>query len=327
MSNYKYRSINPDDFSFLPMCILKDDYAEQKRTTLISINNIVRSKKKHMLNSMSRQLNAEYVFSNYHFHEGIEILRINGGSARVIINDKKYDVKENDILIINPFENHGIYLMDRTADFSRTCVIFEPTDLFPAEKENKLLFDKLRALRFPNFISCEHPASAELCECIDHTVELAVTHTAGWPIAVFSNLVMFYSIIVREGLQTEETDSIPYQYGFVLKVAEFIDRNIGRELSTEEISEYCGYSVGHFCRLFKKCFNRSFKEYLNICRIENAKALLGTTPTFSEVYKAVGFNNANHFSNTFKRYEGVTPSEYLKKNHHKKGQQDELPTV
>ena len=264
---------------------------------------------------MSCILGKDYPFSPYHFHEGIEILRINRGCANIIINDKNYAVTENDILIVNPFENHGIYLSDKNTDITRECIIFQPMALFPAEKENnKLLFDKLRNLCFRNFIPHTEPCNKELCACIDNIISLSEQRSTEWPIAALSNLIMFYAILVRENFQTEEKAFIPYQYEFMTNVSMFIDQNLSRQIATEEISLYFGYSTEHFCRLFKKCFNRPFKEYLNICRIEKAKEMMDNEVgvTLAEIWKAVGFSNANHFSNTFKKCIGVSPTAYLK---------------
>ncbi|MBQ9086379.1 MAG: helix-turn-helix transcriptional regulator [Clostridia bacterium] len=318
MGNYKYKSIDPEDFSVLPICILKTSYKDKIGMPEVAVNNIVRSRKKHMLNSMSRCLEGVHTLSPYHFHEGIEILQINCGSAYVIVNDTRYYAEKDDILIVNPFENHGIYLTDPKGDFSRTCLIFEPTDLFPAGKgSRKLFFDQLRDLRFVNFISHKAPLSKDLCQCVEEIVRLSGQHTADWPIAVFSNLVKFYSVIVRGSFYREETSSSPYQYEFAMKMSAYVDEHIAKDLTTEEVAAYCGYSVGHFCRLFKMCFNRPFKEYLNICRVEKAKELIENYQGTAGVYREVGFSSVSHFSNIFKKHEGISPTEYFK--HIKKG--------
>lgn len=304
------KSISIDDFSVMPVCIFKDTYSNHIRTPDIEINNIVRPNKKHMVNYVN-----QFEFSQYHYHEGIEILKIDKGRANVYINDKKYESVENDILIVNPFEFHGIYLPDEEAEFSRTCLVFQPTDLFPSEqKGKKIFFDNLRNLRFLNFISHSESFSSELCRCVDNITELTKQHGADWPIAVFSNLVMFYSIIVRENYQKDENDSVPYQYRLMSRVTDFIDANIHRDITTEEVAAHCLYSVEHFCRLFKKCFNRTFKDYLNMCRIQKAKEIIDKEDysTLSDVWKAAGFNNANHFTNTFKKYLECSPSQYIK---------------
>lgn len=311
-----------DGFREMPMCIYKDNYISGTRTSLLSINNnVVRPNKKLTICSMERRVQKEKVFSPYHFHEGIEILRIIKGSGTVVINDTAFDAKENDIFIVNFFESHGIYLTDTESEFERTCLIFKPSDLFPTKKKSNLpLYSMLSEAVLVNFISGRESFSAELCRCIDEITCASEEGLPGWQAAVLGQLVTFYSIIIRHGLQKNDISSIPYRLEFMSKVADFVEENLTREITTEEIAEHCLYSLGHFCRLFKKCFNRTFKEYLSICRIQRARDIIdsGKVVSIGELATAVGFKNANHFCNTFKKSVGVTPSAYVngkEKNH------------
>ena len=92
-----------------------------------------------------------------------------------------------------------------------------------------------------------------------------------------------------------------------------IDKNLEEPISTADIAAYCQYSTEHFCRLFKKCFNQTFKEYLNAFRVQKAKAFidLGNSATLAAVSSKFGFTNQNHFSRMFKKHIGVLPSEYM----------------
>ncbi len=313
--------VNSYEFSDMPMCILKDYYIDRTRTHLISVNdNIVLPNNKLTLSFADRNMRAENVFSPYHFHDGIEILRISKGSVTVAIGEKTFLAKKNDILIANPFEAHGIYLADPESEFERSCFIFRPADLFPSKKKSSLpLYDMLLASGFENYISGEEGYSTELCACLDNIIEAASKSNNGWQVAVMGQLVMFYSVMIREGLQKKGSASIPYQLEFMTSVSDFTEENLHREISTKEVADHCLYSVEHFCRLFKKCFNRTFKEYLNICRIQRARDLIdtGRAKNVGEASRLAGFKNANHFCNTFKSIVGTTPSEYLKEKDRK----------
>jgi AraC-like DNA-binding protein len=58
--------------------------------------------------------------------------------------------------------------------------------------------------------------------------------------------------------------------------------------------------------------NTTFKDYLNNYRIEEAKRLLEKDPGQSviSICYNVGFNTKSHFNLVFKRYTGITPTEY-----------------
>ena len=303
------------EFSELPMCIHKDSYLSDIRTYLISINNnVVRPNRKLIINTIERQLDFKKVFSPYHFHEGIEILRISKGSCTVVINDKSYKATENDILVVNPFEAHGIYLDDTKTKFERTCLIFKPSDLFPAKKQSNLpLYNMLSGTCFQNFVSGNEMYSPELCRCIDVITDIANTQSVGWQVAILGQLVTFYSVMIREGLQQQDSSFFPYRLEFMSSVTDFVETHLAEEITTKRIAEHCLYTTEHFCRLFRKCFNRTFKEYLNICRVQRARDIFdsGRCTGIGEVGLLVGFKNANHFCNTFKKSVGMPPSEYI----------------
>ncbi len=313
-----YKSIDSDSFTILPVCILRDDLHNGIRKEVVKLNDVFQPNGKMMLKSISDEFQPAYVFTRYHFHEGIEILRINQGQASVIVNNRTVTVRENDIVIANPFEAHGIFLTDLSADFSRTCIMFQPIYLFPSESNLKnQFFTTLRNIRFQNFIPSDHSCSADLCACIDRMVELYLCGTEGWHIAVFSSLILFYSHIIRGGLQNLQAENPPYQFDFMTKVTEYIEKNLDQDISTTDIAAYCLYSTEHFCRLFKKCFYKTFKDYLNLYRIQKAKDYIdmGNHTTVAGLSSMFGFNNQNHFSHMFKKYTGQLPSEYI--NQHK----------
>lgn len=55
----------------------------------------------------------------------------------------------------------------------------------------------------------------------------------------------------------------------------------------------------------------SLREYLNMLRMEDAKALLAYSElNITEISVAVGFNESGYFSRVFKEYYGMSPQKY-----------------
>ena len=56
-------------------------------------------------------------------------------------------------------------------------------------------------------------------------------------------------------------------------------------------------------------------NYINILRLEKAKKLMRDREIkISSVSAQVGFSDINYFTRRFKKYFGITPSEYISKN-------------
>ncbi len=305
----------PVMFATPPIGILRDVFEGGKRQILFRMDNVYRPIARTMLKSVTEILNPEFVYSGYHYHEGVEIFRILDGSAKIVINNRPLSIEKDDVIIVNPFEAHGTYLSETDAAFSRICVMFHPYHVFPAESGNDRFFADLKGMSFENRIPASHPANPALLQCIDRITSLFEEKRDGWTVETFAELMRFYSISVSNHLYREQSGNTSYMFDFMTRVSTYIEDHLDEDISTTDIAAYCQYSTEHFCRLFKKCFDKTFKDYLNVYRIQHAKDFidLGNFNTIAEIASKCGFNNQNHFSHMFKKYIGALPSEYINK--------------
>ncbi len=94
----------------------------------------------------------------------------------------------------------------------------------------------------------------------------------------------------------------------------FINANYTNRLTLDQLARQAGVSRYHFTRIFKLFTGQTFKDYLNVKRVEAAKRLLALPDVnVSQACYSVGFNDVSYFSRIFKRYEGVSPSRYKNK--------------
>ena len=97
------------------------------------------------------------------------------------------------------------------------------------------------------------------------------------------------------------------------KAIAYIQRHYGEgSLGLDTVAEAFGYTASYLSRIFKKETGVNVVDYINEIRILTAQKMLseGEKKVY-EVAEEVGYNNYNHFSKTFKRITGVTPSQYL----------------
>lgn len=96
---------------------------------------------------------------------------------------------------------------------------------------------------------------------------------------------------------------------------DYMNKNYSNpDLSLNAVCEYLSVSVSYFSMIFKNYTKETFIEMLTKVRMEKAKKMLETTRMKNyEVAAAVGYNDPHYFGATFKKYTGMTPTEYLKK--------------
>lgn len=100
----------------------------------------------------------------------------------------------------------------------------------------------------------------------------------------------------------------------VKKIELFIDCNIYRKISLDEISSYLNMNRTYFCLFFKKKFGTGLTEYMNERRISKASVMLATTDKLiGDIASECGFKTVNYFNRIFRNVKGLTPGEYRKK--------------
>ena len=97
----------------------------------------------------------------------------------------------------------------------------------------------------------------------------------------------------------------------IQKAKDFIRENFHKDISLDEVSREVDISPYYFSKLFKQETGQNFIEYLTEVRLDCARDLLkGSECSIKEICVRAGYGDPNYFSRIFKKYEGVTPSEF-----------------
>ena len=97
----------------------------------------------------------------------------------------------------------------------------------------------------------------------------------------------------------------------VKKVIELMQGDPSRSFSLGQMAESVNLSPPYFCYLFKSITGVPPARYLKTLRMQQAATLLTTTfLSVKEIVRCVGCTDESHFVRDFKRFYGVTPSEY-----------------
>jgi len=109
----------------------------------------------------------------------------------------------------------------------------------------------------------------------------------------------------------QSTDALAATDPLVRKALSFVHEHLRRPIGTVEIAESLAVSRRLLELRFRAQMHSSIREYIIRSRIEEARKLLVSTHEPIETIAALtGFCNAPHFSRTFKRDTGLTPSRY-----------------
>lgn len=95
------------------------------------------------------------------------------------------------------------------------------------------------------------------------------------------------------------------------KAIHYIEDHYDEQLTIRDVANYINFSSTHFSRLFKKETGRNFVDYVAFTRIIKTLPFLRKYDyTIEKIASTCGFNTPNYYSLTFKKYVGISPTDY-----------------
>lgn len=126
---------------------------------------------------------------------------------------------------------------------------------------------------------------------------------------IYQYIMMLYT---QEQKQTEHIQNESENPSLLL-AKRYIEQYYFNELTLDTLASFAHVSPQHLCRLFQTHMKMRPTNYINLTRIKVSKWLLhNSNKTITEIAEDVGFHSPYYFTNTFKKYEHMSPSAYRK---------------
>ena len=112
---------------------------------------------------------------------------------------------------------------------------------------------------------------------------------------------------IMDYLQSRTTEE-----SYIETILRYIAQHYTQDIDFEQMSETIGISYSYVRRIVKAKTNQSLLEIVHHTRIEKAKELLKTRSNLSirDIADSIGYHNIQSFNRFFKKFEGISPSEY-----------------
>lgn len=98
----------------------------------------------------------------------------------------------------------------------------------------------------------------------------------------------------------------------IYEVMDYVEQNLDKDLSLDDLSKMAFYSPFHFHRIFSVVTDETLKSFVTRKRIERiaTELLTGKTIPLNELAEQYGFNAPASFSRSFKKFYGMSPTEF-----------------
>ncbi|EQK43195.1 bacterial regulatory helix-turn-helix s, AraC family protein [[Clostridium] bifermentans ATCC 638] len=245
-----------------------------------------------------------------HWHESIEILLVANGEVDLLVDGKKYNLQEDDLIIINSKEIHSIKSEKNNIVIAIQIDLSSFNDLYED-------IDKINL----NCKSFEYTKDDKrfilIRKILSEITYNYLKQSNGYNIKINSLLNELVYILINRFKNSTKTKTENKNYKHLdrlNRVISHMQKNYKEDITLNNISSMEYLSPQYFSKFFEKHMGVNFLAYLNSIRLEHAmKDLLNTDYNITDIALNNGFANTKSFTNLFKNTYKETPSNYRKK--------------
>lgn len=256
-----------------------------------------------------------------HVHSSFEINYVTEGVQIFTINGTEYTLRKGDLILVRPGDDHSGRAGTDSSGKLRGCHFFTINFLL----EDPILVPLL--LRSNHlFYSADSPVTKGVSPFFHRLLHMArsserlnFTDKLQIRADVFNLLnAMISSLTVS--IPTSANELARHIMGVIDDlIMERFDRESDDKSFTEskiqEIADETGMSVSYCYKVFKKVYQMSPRQYVSFRMLDEAKRLLKEPEqSIEDIAYQLKFYDAAHFSRQFKRWTGLSPSEYRQQN-------------
>lgn len=163
--------------------------------------------------------------------------------------------------------------------------------------------------------TCFHPENLDpYIQLLEALYQLAASADSLRDMRIFERLASLLTLLMEESWRPESEASAASKKQDLQQIKEYLHQHFAEKLTLDQLSKTFYINKFYLTRIFKEQFGLSINSYLCQLRITHAKKLLRFTDLpIEKIAPQCGIPDANYFSRTFKKVEGMTPGEYRKR--------------
>lgn len=247
-----------------------------------------------------------------HRHACYQLLYVKAGEILIKIGEKAYTPSPGSLIFISNLEKHTITV-------NGSCYVRYYLNIQPA------LADSL--IRDARLLSVFFRRSGEFCPVVPlspyeqevegilkkigrerqvgdrYTNELCALYLKELLVLLYRRFPGVFPAVDRK------------KSGIAFSVKQYIEQNFQKDISLKQLGETFHLSPCYLSHAFKQYTGRSIKQYLLLCRLEEARRRLAETEdSIIDVALESGFSDHSNFTRYFRQKTGMSPSKYRKEN-------------
>lgn len=247
-------------------------------------------------------------YTQNHWHDALEILFVLDGSIHIGIGNSVYQLRKEDLIVINPNEIHTT-----SAQNANLVLALQ----ISSDWLNKYPVFKGIRLSCNSCISKRHLHMNLIRKLLAQMMWVYNNGSSCFELKLQSYLFeLLYQLFVYFKNETSNpvTDAGDKYMPRLSNIIHYLHDNYEKDITLGDLADQEYLSASYISRFFKKYIGTTFKEYMIRLRLEHAvRDLLFTDKSIAQLSFDNGFPNTNSFLNAFKEAYHEAPSLYRKK--------------
>ena len=235
-----------------------------------------------------------------HIHDVLELVFVHRGRATAVCGSVRYELGPGDLFVAFPNQPHGY---ENSQDIE-SDVLIVPVKPYLAPWRHSITQQAPQnpVLSRDQWHGTQIPQLLELARPVRQTLSDPVLQ--GYAMIIVGTLLPMMELVPQpEG----GSDSLH-------QLLLYIGAHYREPLTRSDIAKAVGYNESYISHLFSERLGTTLVDYLTSLRLKDARELLQSDMTVSQISLTLGFGSIRSFNRAFLREFGTSPGAYRRKD-------------
>lgn len=263
------------------------------------------------------------VMSDSHAHQTMEIFFVVQGTGTIQAKDRQLDFTDGDIFVFESMQPHQICTGKSGLPFEAISLRFGLSSFI---NEDVHIFDRAHLDTFSSrMCNCDHKihhshgSAAKIQNLLSDIADCLEDEEEGFRYLVRSMVLLLFARIVQyynEGFAQADLKKTNHRLD-VERTMVYIQQNLTDHIALDTLAQIANMNKNYYSTVFRQVTGSTVWDYILHARVELARRYLLENKAelnITEISRLCGFNSTTNFNKTFKKFTGMTPSEYKNSN-------------
>lgn len=250
-----------------------------------------------------------------HYDADAALVYFRRGDGSVRIEGRYYPITAGDVVLLNPRELHCFTYHSGAHD--RLVLYIREDIVRNFQCPDPGFFDIFyhRSGSPGNHIPAAMAEACGIRTLMDQILSLTCEESGWNEILAICRIVELVAIIGRLHRESAEKEPpVVHENGTVSQILRYINENLLSIPDTDQIARHFFRDKAYLCRLFKQHVGASLWNYVIFRRLLYSNDLIREGASIEEACYQSGFQNYSNYFRLYKKYFGVSPSEFHRRS-------------